>query len=221
MKVTGATCVKPFRSPWMSIKQRAALGGLVERHVSLQANGVVAPRSCKDIRHNTCLGGCDALSHKTVRSLSSIVAVSLLTLLAIPSSLAEVPEQSRVIDRIMGGTGTYVADEGVYKVVLPQEKVTIVQDYQKLSPNTGLNSWVAFPPAVHHEALLTGQFLLLEDEVDHVLTAEPGEHQQLLFVRFWEQGRAADLATKLRYALNVQVGVTPPPSTLRNTEAKK
>jgi hypothetical protein len=33
-----------------------------------------------------------------------------------------------------------------------------------------LNSWVAFTSAIHHDALVTGQFLLLEDEVNPVIT---------------------------------------------------
>ncbi|MCU1252783.1 MAG: protein of unknown function LppY and LpqO, partial [Edaphobacter sp.] len=48
---------------------------------------------------------------------------------------------------------------------------TVVLDYQTLSPNFGLNSWVSFISAVHHEALLSGQLLLLEDEVNPVMTA--------------------------------------------------
>jgi hypothetical protein len=83
---------------------------------------------------------------------------------------AEVPEQARSsIDRVIGHKGTYMSEEGVYKIILPREETTIVQDYQRLSPNLGLNSWVAFTSGVHHEAVLTGQFLLLEDEVNPVL----------------------------------------------------
>ncbi len=105
------------------------------------------------------------------KGLRVILAASLPAIVSVSSSIAEVPEQARVaIDRIIGGKGAYIADEGVYKVVLPREEATIVQDYQTLSPNIGLNSWVAFASAVHHQALLTGQLLLLEDEVDPVLT---------------------------------------------------
>jgi hypothetical protein len=84
---------------------------------------------------------------------------------------ATVSQQTRaLIDRLMGGKGTYAADDGVYRVVFPREEATIVQDYQSLSPNLGLNSWSAFTSAIHHEAILTGQFLLLEDEVNPVIT---------------------------------------------------
>ena len=87
------------------------------------------------------------------------------------AAIAAVPQQSRAsIDRLTGGKGTYAADDGVYRVVFPREEATIVQDYQSLSPNLGLNSWVALTSAIHHKALLTGQFLLLEDEVNPVIT---------------------------------------------------
>jgi len=84
---------------------------------------------------------------------------------------AVVSQEARaLIERLTGGKGTYAADDGVYKVVFPREEATIVQDYQSLSPNLGLNSWSAFTSAIHHEAVLTGQFLLLEDEVNPVIT---------------------------------------------------
>ena len=83
---------------------------------------------------------------------------------------AAVSQQARaLIDHLTGGKGTYAADDGVYRVVFPREEATIVQD-QSLSPNLGLNSWVALTSAIHHEAILTGQFLLLEDEVNPVIT---------------------------------------------------
>jgi Domain of Unknown Function (DUF1259) len=85
--------------------------------------------------------------------------------------VAAVPQHARVsIDRITGGKGVYAADDCAYKVVFPREAATIVTDDQTLSPSLGLNSWVAFSSAVHHEAILRGQYLLLDDEVNSVLT---------------------------------------------------
>jgi hypothetical protein len=97
---------------------------------------------------------------------------SLLAALFSTVLMGQVPEQVRVsIDRITGSEGKYVADDGVYKIVLPRTEATIVYDYQTLSPNLGLNSWVALKPAVHNEAILAGQLLLLDDEVNSVVTA--------------------------------------------------
>ena len=86
--------------------------------------------------------------------------------------MGQVPQQVRVsIDRITGGQGAYIPDDKVYKIVLPRTEATIVYDWQTLSPNLGLNSWVAIKPGIHTEAILVGQLLLLDDEVDAVISA--------------------------------------------------
>ncbi len=100
------------------------------------------------------------------RSLVSALGVVLST-----TAIADVPQKERdSIDQIIGIRGDYAANDGVYRVILPREAATIVRDYQTLSPNLGLNSWAAFKAAAHQEAIFTGQFLLLDDEVNSVLT---------------------------------------------------
>lgn len=104
--------------------------------------------------------------HRLITFCVPAITIGLLA----SAAAAEVSEQARSsIDRVIGHKGTYVPEEGVYKITLPREETTIVQDYQRLSPNVGLNSWVAFSSGIHHEAVLTGQFLLLDDEVNPVL----------------------------------------------------
>jgi hypothetical protein len=95
----------------------------------------------------------------------------MLTLMSTVAVAQVLADQQRAIDRIVGARGTYIADDRAYKIVLPREAATIVQDYQTLSPNLGLNSWVTFSSAIHQEAILAGQFLLLDDEVNAVLAA--------------------------------------------------
>lgn len=132
-------------------------------------------------------------------------------------AFATVPAQVQVsIDSLIGGRGTYVPDQGVYKVILPREAATIVLDHQTLSPNLGLNSWAAFTSAVHQEAVLTGQLLLLEDEVNPVVTvtlrgrlevtglsplrAFDGPHVQVLDVT--GAGTFSELASDFRQCLD-------------------
>jgi hypothetical protein len=108
---------------------------------------------------------------ETVKRLLEFFKVAIVIAFSANAASAAVPQQARtLIDHLTGVKGTYAADDGVYKVVFPREEATIVQDYQKLSPNLGLNSWAAFTSAIHHEALVTGQFLLLEEEVNPVIT---------------------------------------------------
>jgi hypothetical protein len=95
-----------------------------------------------------------------------------LAIFFIPVLHAQVPQSEQgEIDRIIGTKGTYVAEEGVYKITIPRAASTVVLDYQTLSPTMGLNSWAAFCSAKYHGALLTGEFLLLEDEVDAVIAS--------------------------------------------------
>src|SRR5215472_17226222 len=102
--------------------------------------------------------------------LSTPYAVLIILALMGTRAVAQVPaEHQRAIDGIVGARGTYIADDRAYRIILPREAATIVQDYQTLSPNLGLNSWVTFSSAIHLEAILAGQFLLLEDEVNPVL----------------------------------------------------
>ena len=101
---------------------------------------------------------------------SSLADAHLLLLIALVGRAA-VPEGTRtLIDGIMQQKGSYVTDEGVYKFVIPREAAIIVQDYEAMSPNLGFNSWVAFSSAIHKEAVLTGELLLLPNEVDSVLS---------------------------------------------------
>ena len=103
--------------------------------------------------------------NRLTRFSAPAVIIGLLASVA-----ADVSEEARTsIDRVIGRKGTYMRDEGVYKIILPSGETTIVQDYQTVSPNLGLNSWAAFTSAIHHEAVLTGQFFLLDDEVNPVL----------------------------------------------------
>lgn len=61
--------------------------------------------------------------------------------LSLPTHFSEVPGQARTtIDRMMGNNGRYIDSGGVYKVLIPRVDATIVQDYQTVSQNLGLNS---------------------------------------------------------------------------------
>jgi hypothetical protein len=93
---------------------------------------------------------------------------------------AQIPQsEQHEIDRIIGAKGTYISAEGVYKLTLPREAATVVLDYQSLPPTMGLNSWAAFSSARHHGVLLTGQLLLLEDEVEAVIAIALKSHLEV------------------------------------------
>jgi hypothetical protein len=73
---------------------------------------------------------------ETVKRVSEFSKLAIAMIFFASAANAAVPQQARaLIDHLMGGKGTYAADDGVYKVTFPREEATIVQDYQSLSPN--------------------------------------------------------------------------------------
>ena len=80
---------------------------------------------------------------ETVKRVPEFSKFAVAMIFFANAATAAVPQQARaLIDHLTGGRGTYAADDGVYRVIFPREEATIVQDYQNLSPNLGLNSWV-------------------------------------------------------------------------------
>ena len=85
----------------------------------------------------------------------------------------------------------------------------------------GISTWIAASGTDNH-AVAQGELITTSDELHgllkalrskdfHVTTIRnhmAGEHPQYLFVRFWKQGKAVELAKGLRYALDAQVGAT-------------
>jgi hypothetical protein len=102
-----------------------------------------------------------------MRNCLACVGLLLTTLHGRP----DLPENTRAaIDHILGQKGEYVPDEGVYRFVIPREAALIVRDWETMSPNLGLNSWFAFASSIREEAIVTGEILLLPDEVDPVVS---------------------------------------------------
>ncbi len=67
------------------------------------------------------------------RIIASLLFSTLAAVFA-TAARAEVPQQMRaLLDRSTGGKGSYVAGEGVYKVIFPREQATVVTDDQTLS----------------------------------------------------------------------------------------
>ena len=104
-------------------------------------------------------------------SRSPIFLAALCAFVWAAVAVADVPAEVRnSIDRITGAKGSYIANEGVYRVSFARADVRVLVGRRSLSPSMGLSSWAAFASNVHHEALLTGQLVLFDDEVNPVLS---------------------------------------------------
>ena len=75
------------------------------------------------------------------------------------------------IDQITGLKGAWNASEGVFKVSQPRNDVAVKVDEWKLPPFMGLTSWAAFLAGKKADAMVMGDLVLFEDEVNPVMSA--------------------------------------------------
>ncbi len=75
------------------------------------------------------------------------------------------------IDNLTGLKGKFNEKEGVYRVTFPRADVKVVVDGWKMPPFMGLGTWAAFTKGAHAEAMVMGDTVLFEDEVNAAMTA--------------------------------------------------
>src|SRR5437763_16037751 len=75
------------------------------------------------------------------------------------------------IDELTGLKGKMNEKEGVYKVTFPRNEVKVVVAGWTMPPFMGLGTWAAFTKGAHTEAMVMGDTVLFEDEVNAAMTA--------------------------------------------------
>jgi len=116
------------------------------------------------------------------------------------------------IDQLTGLKGTLNEKEGAYKISFTREDVTVFVDGWKIPAFMGLSTWAAFTKATHSEAMVMGDTVLLEDEVNLAMfvALESGlsvtalhnhfffDHPRLLFMHIEGEGTVEHLASSVR-----------------------
>lgn len=74
------------------------------------------------------------------------------------------------IEEAAGAKGTLNSEEGVFKVTYPRTDVKITVDGTTLPPFMGLTSWAAFMSGESDQAMVMGDFVLLQDEVNPAMS---------------------------------------------------
>src|SRR6059036_3336941 len=92
-------------------------------------------------------------------------------LLGIISSAFAADLNTARIDELTGLKGKMNEKEGVYKVTFPRNDVKIVVDGWTMPPFMGLGTWAAFTKGAHTEAIVMGDTVLFEDEVNAAMSA--------------------------------------------------
>ena len=102
--------------------------------------------------------------------IKKFVSRATILLGFISSALAADLDTAR-IDQLTGLKGKMNDKEGVYKITFPRSDVKIVVDGWTMPPFMGLGTWAAFIKGVHTEAMVMGDTVLLEDEVNAAMSA--------------------------------------------------
>jgi hypothetical protein len=83
--------------------------------------------------------------------------------------LAQALDTAR-IERLTGARGALDESEGVFKVSVPRTDLAVTAGGVRMTPPLGLTSWAAFKRA-GDEAVVMGDLVLLEDQVNPVMSA--------------------------------------------------
>ena len=86
------------------------------------------------------------------------------------AAAAEFKLDSAKIEEAAGAKGTLNADEGVFKVSYPRADVKVGVDGATLPPFMGLTSWAAFQTGKANQAMVMGDMVLFQDEVNPAMS---------------------------------------------------
>jgi hypothetical protein len=120
------------------------------------------------------------------------------------------------IDEITGAKGTFNEAEGVFKESFPRTDVPVKVDGRPMEPFMGLTSWAAFQPGKAANAMVMGDLVLFEDEVNPVMSAALSaglqvtalhnhffyDEPKVYFMHIGGEGPVEQLATGVRRALD-------------------
>ena len=103
-------------------------------------------------------------------SLQVLIAVCAVCISgAVPA--AEFKLDTAKIEEAAGAKGTLNKDEGVFKVTYPRTDIKVSIDGTTLPPFMGLTSWAAFMSGMKAEAMVMGDMVLFQDEVNPAMSA--------------------------------------------------
>src|SRR6266699_2968203 len=148
-------------------------------------------------------------------SLSSFSV--LLTAFTLASNAAQSRKlDTAQIDELTGLKGKFNEQEGVYKVSSPRTDLKISVDKWEMPPFMGLTSWAAFMPGMKAEAMVMGDLVLMQDEVNPIMSAALNnglqvtalhnhfffDEPKVYFMHIGGEGDTAMLAKGVRAALD-------------------
>jgi hypothetical protein len=151
--------------------------------------------------------------------MKTLMLSPLMVLLSIPASGQDVPTDYAQVLQSLGRQGDY--KDAVLKVNIPRNDLKVVVDGIAIPTPFGFGGWIAFTKATQMDVMM-GDLVLTEEEVNPVMSAllDNGldvtalhnhfffETPRIFYMHVHGHGKAADLATKVKPALDL-IGKTP------------
>jgi Domain of Unknown Function (DUF1259) len=170
--------------------------------------------------------------------LSISVLAALLTFAAAAQSQSPAPGPAPklpagldvvAIDKAIGRTGQINGD--VYRVTFPRTDLNVTIGGVAIKPGLALGSWAAFKSKTASQAVVHGDLVLTESEVNPVISALQANNFEItalhnhvidetppvMYLHYWGEGSAVTLAQNVRDALGrtktpITAPATPPPA---------
>ena len=96
-----------------------------------------------------------------------VCALWMLSAMTIPAADLD----TNLVQKVTGLTGKMNMEEGVFKVSAPRTDVKVSVDKWQMPPFMGLTSWAAFKPGMKEDAMVMGDLVLFQDEVNPAMSA--------------------------------------------------
>src|SRR5258708_65899 len=110
------------------------------------------------------------LSHQHSRIMTKHTLFPLLAIAAALSLTAQAALDTGRIEQLTGLKGALNNEEGVFKISAPRNDVKTAVDGWTMPPFMGLTSWAAFKEGMKKEAMVMGDLVLFQDEVNPVMS---------------------------------------------------
>src|SRR5687767_15017463 len=98
------------------------------------------------------------------------ILIAFVALVLTSANLTAAIDGAR-IEQVTGLKGTLVESEGVFKVTAPRSDVKVNVDGWQMPAFMGLTSWAAFTEGKRQPAMVMGDLVLMQDEVNPVMSA--------------------------------------------------
>ena len=102
----------------------------------------------------------------TTTKLLGFLIIGTLPHLSLPAASLD----TNRLEQLTGLKGAFNAAEGVFKVTAPRNDLPITVDGWKMPPFMGLTTWAAFMEGKQAEAMVAGDLVLFQDEVNPVMS---------------------------------------------------